>query len=193
MADPTGLDELEAELRRMEEELAALQGAKKEKKAKKAKPEPAPVEAVAEAPPAEPKKRFALPKLGRKKDEAPVLATETGAPEPAAAPLADDTPPAARVEPPPVAGVSGRWSREGAAWVLTVPRGEPTVVRRVLDRDGNVIEEVAASAEMLASPRPVPVEIGEPMEAPAEDRPLHTLAEKLGGKKKRGLFGRKKE
>lgn len=216
VADPSGLDDLEAELRRMEEELAALKGKKPDKKKAKTPPptevptSAAPASATAEAP----KKRFGLPRFG-KKDEAPVPppmeATVDAlpvAPVEAAPPAADDAhatteAPAAAIPTPTLitSTPSGRWRREGTAWVLQNPPREPVHLRRVLDAVGRVLREEPAPPELFAPPRPPPVEeAGEPpAEAapeaplyPEAEKPLHTLAERLGGKKKKGLFGRRK-
>lgn len=217
MADPSGLDDLEAELRRMEEELAALKGKKPEKKAKKPKeapPSEAPAPTVATPEPAAaPKKRFGLPKFG-KKGEAPVPEPIAAEPVDAlaetavVAPAPVGSPPAAAPEalaplvaPAPISTPSGRWRREGRAWVLQNPSREPVHLRRVLDADGRVVSEGPAPPELFA-PRPVerlssyerpaPEVATEPEAGPAPDKPLHSLAEKLGAKRKKGLFGRKK-
>lgn len=207
VADPSGLDDLEAELRRMEEELAALKGKKPEKKAKRKEAPPTEVasEAAPAVPPEAPKKRFGLPKFG-KKGEAPVpdpVAAESVAPEAALAP-----PPAEAAREPAqreasrdaaVASTpSGRWRREGRVWVLQNPPREPVHLRRVLDADGRVVREEPAPPEMFA-PRAHTSEAAtaEAIEVPpapqdAPEKPLHSLAERLGAKRKRGLFGRKK-
>lgn len=215
MADPSGLDDLEAELRRMEEELAALQGKGGKKQRGK---EPAPsAEGAAQAPaegaaPPEPAAKRKLGGLfGRKaredvapRDVVPVPAPPEErvlggmTPAPIAAPLADTLPVVAQ---PLFLAASGRWRQEGRAWVL---RGdaEPQVLRRVLDSDGRLVSEEPATRDLLAAaPEPRDAEAAPaapPAAAPEpSERPLHALAERLGQRKekqkqRKGLFGRKK-
>jgi len=148
--------DLDAELAALEAELAALESgsAKPKKEPKKAKekpaaapsPPPTPAAPAPEAPAAprvsEPKKRLGLP-FGKKKP-AP-------APEPAPTPLAAATPEPAPAAPPaptlpaPVAEHDlSMWRQDGTTWIRTVPTPQRTV-RRVLDENGALVREEAAS------------------------------------------------
>lgn len=136
--------DLDAELAALEAELAALEN----KPRKKAKPETAPRSAAATppapepepAPAPEPKKkgRFTLPKLGKKEAPGPAPA----APVPSSAP--SPPPPAPRPSPEPSHDLS-LWRQEGDAWVRVVPETRVPVVRRILDEQGNLVREEAAT------------------------------------------------
>lgn len=144
--------DLDAELAALEAELAALEGKKKGKKAAPAAPAsvpqpraPAPSLASPMAP-AEKKTRFAMPKLGRKKPEAPA-AVEAPATLEVAPALAPARPaPAAPAPAPPRAESydASVWRQEGDEWVRVVPETPVPVIRRVLDEDGTVVREEPA-------------------------------------------------
>lgn len=144
-------DDLDAELAALEAELAALEG-------KKPAPKAAPPAAQPSPPPAplEEKKRLRFP-LGRKKsaqDEASPKPepreTQEGhfplipEPDPNAPPEPVARAPSSAPRPLPSVTDPSLWRQEGGAWIRTVP-GEPRVVRRVLDEDGNVVREEPAS------------------------------------------------
>jgi hypothetical protein len=83
----------------------------------------------------------------RSKSEPKPPAPPPGAAEPARAPA---SPPPAAPRPAPAAAPKpdpSLWRRDGDEWVRAVP-GEPRVVRRVLDEQGNLVREetVASSA-----------------------------------------------
>lgn len=154
--------DLDAELAALEAELAALEGKPKKAKRKTEAPAPAPA-AAPEAPPApepsapeEKRSRFALPKIGKKKAEPeprPVAAAEPARePAPVAAPA-----PAPAAEP---AYDASLWREEEGAWVRTIPETAVPVIRRVLDADGQLVREEAASARDVDEARGVKAERG---------------------------------
>ena len=156
--------DLDAELAALEAELAALEGKPKKAKKKDAPP-PAivPTRAVERTPSTEPaqvppppkpekKSRFALPKLGKKKDEpappqpteAPSIAEVMSEPHASPSPSPSPSPPPSAPRPSPSYDLS-LWRQEGDAWVRAVPDTPVPVMRRVLDENGNLVREEAAS------------------------------------------------
>jgi len=206
----------------MEEELAALQGkGAKKKRAKEAargsEPARSSEPSVAAPEPASAKRRLAglfsrkptedVPGRGIVPVPAPPeerILAHGMTPAPMAAPLAETM---SAVEQPRFLAPTGRWRQEGKTWIV---RGdaEPQVLRRILDAEGRVVSEEPAGREILASaPEPRESRLFPDEPAPDEgagaapdegpERPLHTLAERLGArkekeKKRKGLFGRKK-
>lgn len=159
--------DLDAELAALEAELAALEN---KSRRKGAKPAPAP-KSVAPAQEREPpaavepapaptkeqkKSRFSMPKLGKKKAEPqpePKLAEATSEPS-------SSSPPPASLLPPPSRYDLSKWRQEGGAWVRVVPETPVPVVRRVLDENGNLVREEAASMREVEDARGVKAERG---------------------------------
>lgn len=144
MAKRTAKD-LDAELAALEAELAALEQRK------------APSKPASEAKPEEPKRKLALPKLGKK------AKPEPGAPEASAVAFPAPAPPAAAPPPKPAAPKptidAGLWRQEDGAWVRAVPH-KPAVVRRVLDENDAVVREEPATSADLEEKTPAKAERG---------------------------------
>jgi hypothetical protein len=138
-------DDLDAELAALEAELAALEG-KPARKKETAPPSPPPTPAAPRAP--EEKKKLRFPLGARKKPAAEEA--KPPAPKPAhegAFPLAPEPAPGPAPSPAPERLPTfdpSAWRQDGDAWVRAVP-GEPRVVRRILDEEGNVVREEQAT------------------------------------------------
>lgn len=199
------VEELDAELARLEAELAAMESGTEAPKAKK-KPKKAPPpepEAAPEAPaePAPPKEGRKLP-FGRRKasgetpDVSPAPPKEgrklpfgrrksPEGPAPDAAPSA--APPETPLPPPPPpepAGPVTAWEHRGGAWRAS-PQGPSKVeiVRREVDATGRVLQEQQVGEEMVAPPDAAPPAAAEGRfsfrrrKAAAEEAPAPVAAE----------------